>query len=41
MGWIPDWKPQLYHPEQVQVGACGAEQGYMGLHGSVWGYVGL
>ncbi|NXF58664.1 SPHM sulfohydrolase, partial [Ciccaba nigrolineata] len=19
MGWIPDWKPQLYHPEQVQV----------------------
>ncbi|NWR35872.1 SPHM sulfohydrolase, partial [Tachuris rubrigastra] len=19
MGWIPDWKPQIYHPEQVQV----------------------
>jgi len=27
MGWIPDWKPQLYHPEQVQVGARGAAQG--------------
>lgn len=21
MGWIPDWKPQLYRPEDVQVGA--------------------
>ncbi|KAM7035303.1 N-sulfoglucosamine sulfohydrolase [Acridotheres tristis] len=21
MGWIPDWKPQIYHPEQVQVPA--------------------
>ncbi|KAM6468571.1 N-sulfoglucosamine sulfohydrolase isoform 1-T1 [Liasis olivaceus] len=19
MGWIPDWKPELYHPDQVQV----------------------
>lgn len=27
MGWIPDWKPQLYHPEDVQVGV-------MGLHNS-------
>lgn len=33
MGWIPDWKPQLYRPEQVQVGACGAAWGYMGLSG--------
>lgn len=22
MGWIPDWKPQIYHPEQVQVRVC-------------------
>lgn len=32
MGRIPDWKPQLYRPEQVQVRACGAACGYMGLH---------
>ncbi|KGL94784.1 N-sulfoglucosamine sulfohydrolase, partial [Charadrius vociferus] len=41
MGWIPDWKPQLYRPEQVQVGACGAAWGYMGLGGAIWGCVGL
>lgn len=38
MGWIPDWKPQLYRPEQVQVGACG---GCMGLYGAPWGYTAL
>lgn len=37
MGWIPDWKPQLYRPEQVQVGACEAAWVYMGLHGATWG----
>lgn len=32
MGWIPDWKPQIYHPEQVQVRTCGDVWGSVGLH---------
>ncbi|KAI1232512.1 hypothetical protein IHE44_0006978 [Lamprotornis superbus] len=32
MGWIPDWKPQIYHPEQVQVRTCGNVWGSVGLH---------
>lgn len=40
MGWIPDWKPQLYRPEQVQVGARGAAWGYVGLCGAVQGRMG-
>lgn len=27
MGRIPDWKPQLYRPEEVQVGAQGGVPG--------------
>lgn len=33
MGWIPDWKPQIYSPEQVQVRTCGSAWGSMGPHG--------
>lgn len=33
MGRIPDWKPQLYRPEEVQVGACGAAGGHGGIPG--------
>lgn len=41
MGWIPDWQPQIFQPEEVQVRACGCVWGSVRACGGVWGSMGL